>query len=300
MQDFLNRLGVDINVSFDLIFFSLIWVRCLAMAAVLPFLFGKPVPRMVMVGASAALAVFAYPHLMPETQPMLADNLLYLVMLYLKEAFYGFVIGFTVSILFHAFQSVGQMIDNQRGVSIARVLIPQLGEQGSLSGMFLFQFAMVLYLSFGGHLVFLDGFFMSYKSLPVLEFPVAGPGMFSLIDLLGQITGQIFMISLQLAAPVIIAILLTDIILGIANRVAPQINVWELGFNVKGYIGVLLLFVSITMIGTQVYHYTSVANLSAEKAVWYLEGNREVPEEEAPHEDGFPKAKDGVQRVITQ
>lgn len=300
MQDLLSRLGVDVNVSFVLIFFSLIWVRCLAMAAVLPFLFGKPVPRMVMVGASVTLAVFAYPHLVPQTAPMLADNLLYLIMLYLKEAFYGFIIGFTVSILFHAFQSVGQMIDNQRGVSIARVLIPQLGEQGSLSGMFLFQFAMVLYLSFGGHRVFLDGFFMSYTKLPVLEFPVAGPGMFSLIDLLGQITGQIFLISLQLAAPVIIAILLTDIILGIANRVAPQINVWELGFNVKGYIGVLLLFVSITMIGTQVYHYTSVANESAEKAVWFLEGHAEVPEEEPGPEEGFPKAKDGVPQVITE
>lgn len=290
MQDLLNRLGVDINVGFSLIFLSLIWVRILAMASVIPFLFGKPVPRMVMVGSSAALAIFAYPHLVPAVAPTLPENMLFIIMLYLKEAFYGFVIGFAVSILFHAFQAVGQMIDNQRGVSIARVLIPQLGEQGSISGLFLFQFALVLYLAVGGHRVFLEGFFLSYQALPVLEFPTAGPGMFPLMDLLTMVTGQIFYIALQLAGPVIIAILLVDIIMGIANRIAPQINVWEMSFNAKGYVGVLLLFASITMIGKQVFRYTDVANRTSVQTVWYLQGREVVPPEvEAMPEEGLPQ-----------
>jgi flagellar biosynthetic protein FliR len=301
MQDLLNRLGVNINVTFSLIFFTLIWVRILAMAAVLPFLFGKPVPRTIMVGASAALAVFAYPNLVPLQPPELPPDLLFLTVLYLKEAFIGFVLGFAVGIIFHAFQAVGQMIDNQRGMSIARVLVPALGEQAALSGLFLFQFAVVIYLSFGGHRVFFEGFMNSYKVLPVLEFPSTGPGLFALMDLLTKFTGQIFYIAMQLAAPVIIAILLVDIIMGIANRIAPQINVWEMSFNAKGYVGILLLFASITMIGKQIYRYSDVANRNIGLAVSYMEGREVIPEGEAPPpEEGVPKPEAGPPQVITE
>lgn len=301
MEELLSRLGVDVNVNFSFIFLTLIWVRVLAMSAMIPFLFGKPVPGHVKVGLSIILALYAYPHIVPAQPPELSSNLLFIIMLYLKEAFYGFIIGFTVSILFYAFQCVGQMIDNQRGVSIARVLIPQLGEQGSISGLFLFQLALVLYLALGGHLVFLDTFYMSFKQLPVLAFPTAGPGMLSLIDLLGQLTGMIFAISLQLAGPVIIAILLADIILGLANRISPQINVWELGFNVKGYTGILLLALSITMIGGQVVRFTNMANQGAAKAIWYMEGHAEPAlEEEGGPEEGLPKSREGAPEVITK
>jgi flagellar biosynthetic protein FliR len=301
MQELLSRLGVDVNVNFSFIFLTLIWVRVLAMSATIPFLFGKPVPNHVKVGLSIVLALYAYPHLVPATPPELSSNLLFIILLYLKEAFYGFCLGFAVSILFHAFQSVGQMIDNQRGVSIARILIPQLGQQGSISGLFLFQLALVLYLSLGGHLVFLDAFYMSFKQLPVLAFPTAGPGMLSLIDLLASMSGMIFSVALQLAGPVIIAILMADIILGLANRISPQINVWELGFNVKGYTGILLLAISITMISGQIVRYTEMANQGVSKAVYYLEGHKNPDlEEEAPHEDGLPKELEGPPPVISQ
>ena len=300
MQEFLGRIGVNINIAFSLIFLSLVWVRVLAMTSMLPFLFGKPVPRYVVVGASMALALFVYPAIVPKEPPPLDQNHLVLVVLYLKEAFYGVVIGMSVAILFHAFESVGQMIDNQRGVSIARLLIPQLGEQGSLSGAFLFQLGIVIYLLFGGHLMFLDAFFRSYQVLPVLGFPTMGPGLFPMMDLFMRVTGEVLYIALQMAAPVIIAIFLADIILGIANRVAPQINVWELGFHIKGYIGILLLFVALTMIGQQMEHYALESNQYADQVIELLQGK--IPPgfpEATPPEEGLPKPEEGVPAVKT-
>jgi len=301
MEQLLSRLGVDINVNFSFIFLSLIWVRVLAMSAMIPFLFGKPVPNHVKVGLSIVLALYVYPHIVPSPPPELSTNMLFIIMLYLKEAFYGFIIGFTVSIVFYAFQSVGQMIDNQRGASIARILIPQLAQQGSISGLFLFQLSLVLYLSMGGHLVFLDTFFMSFQQLPVLAFPSAGPGMFSLIELLAHMSGMIFAIALQLAGPVIIAILMADIILGLANRISPQINVWELGFNVKGYTGILLLALSVTMIAGQIVRFTDMGNEAGAKAIWYLEGHADpaLQEEGAP-EEGLRKPEGDLPDVITK
>lgn len=300
MQEFLGRIGVNINVAFSLIFLSLVWVRVLAMTSVIPFLFGKPVPRYVVVGASMVLALFVYPNIVPKTPPALPPDHLVLVVLYLKEAFYGLAIGMSAAIFFHAFESVGQMIDNQRGMSIARVLIPQLGEQGSITGVFLFQLGIVLYLAFGGHRLFLDAFFRSYEVLPILAFPTIGPGLFPMMDLFMRITGQVLYIALQMSAPVIIAIFFADIILGIANRVAPQINVWELGFHVKGYIGILLLFVALTMIGEQIHHYTDQSNQYAGQVIELLQGKipEGLPEEAPAPEEGLPKPEAGPPPVI--
>lgn len=298
LQDVLARVGVTIDVAFNLIFLSLIWVRILAVAVVIPFLFGKPVPRYVVVGASMVLALFAFPNLVPSPPPPLTENFLALFMLYLKEAFYGLSIGFGVAILFYGLEAAGSMIDNQRGMSIARVLIPQLGEQGSITGSFLFQFAIVLYLVIGGHRLFFNSFFTSYKTLPVLAFPTAGAGLFPLMDLFIKITGEVIFIAIQLAAPVIIAIFLADIILGIANRVAPQINVWELGFNVKGYIGVLLLFVAITMIGDQIVHYSLKSGQYSGQVIEYLEGKTAVEEPDIPIEELLKREQVEIPPVV--
>lgn len=288
MQELVDKLGVNINVTFHLLFLSLVWVRVLAMTSVIPFLFGKPVPRYVVVASSMVLAVFVYPYIVPAVPPELTGHIFTLVMLYVKELFYGLMIGMSVSIIFHSFAAVGQMIDNQRGVSIARLLIPQLAEQGSISGLFLFQLGIVIYLVAGGHRFFLDSFFQSYAALPVLSFPTVGPGLYPMIDLFMRITGEVLYISLQMSAPVLIAIFMADIILGIANRVAPQINVWEMGFHVKGYVGILLLFIALTMIGEQMQSYTFKSNIYSERVIEYLQGK--VPEG-APQ---MPEPQEGV------
>ncbi|MBI2346364.1 MAG: flagellar biosynthetic protein FliR [Deltaproteobacteria bacterium] len=244
----LEQLGVRIDFQFVFIFATLIWTRTLTMVAVVPFLFGKPVPMPVRVGASAVLALFAYPHLVPAASPEILQGLGALIGLYLKEAFIGLTIGFTVAMIFYGFEAAGGIIDDQRGMSIARVLIPELGSMGSLGGQFLFGLAVVTYLTIGGHLFFFKAFFESFALMPVLAFPDVGPGLMPLIDFFLRITGHVFVIAFQIATPVIIAVLVADIILGVANRVAPQINVWELGFTLKGYIGVLMLALTLTVI----------------------------------------------------
>jgi len=251
----MGRLGINANFSFPLIFASLIWVRLLAIMTVVPFLFGKPVPKTVRIGASMVLAAFAYKYLLPAVPPPVTEDMILLSMLYLKEAFFGLVIGFAAGLIFYGFEAAGQMIDAQRGMSIARILIPELGTQSSIFGTMLFQLAVVTYLTIGGHLLFLNAVYESYQILPVFDFPAVGTGLMPLMDFFMVLTAKIFVLAVQIAAPVIIAILIADIILGVANRIAPQINVWELGFNVKGYLGVLAIFWAITMVVEQMEHY---------------------------------------------
>ncbi len=252
----MRKLGINVNFTFTLIFASLIWVRLLTIMTIIPFLFGKTVPKTVRIGASMVMAAFAYKYLIRAEHPPITEDMIVLAALYLKEAFIGMLIGFGAGLIFYGFEAAGQMIDSQRGMSIARLLIPELGTQSSLSGMFLFQLSIVIFLSIGGHDLFLNAVFGSYQILPLFEFPNIDPGLLPLMDFFMKLTAQILVLSVQIAAPVIITILIADIILGVANRIAPQINVWELGFNVKGYLGVLALFWAITLIVGQMEHYT--------------------------------------------
>lgn len=273
------QLGINVNYSFAFVFATLLWVRILAIVAIIPFLFGKSVPQTIRVAASFILMLFVFTHLYPKTPPVITENHFVLVALYIKEILVGVTIGLAASLIFYGFEAAGQMIDNQRGVSIARVLIPQLGEMSSLSGQFLFQLAIVIYLSLGGHLFFFKTLFESYQLIPIFEFPSIQPGMLPLLNLFIDVSADIIIMALQLASPVIIAILIADIILGVANRIAPQINVWELGFNVKGFIGILFLFLSMTLVVTQIERYTQKINMFTVHAIQLMKG-KTIPQYE--------------------
>lgn len=298
MQDILSRIGVDINIAYYLVCYLLVWVRVLSMLSVIPFLFAKPVPRYVVVAVSMVLAAFIYPYALPDKQVELTEDKIVLVALFLKELFYGLMIGTAVSIIFQGYSAVGQMIDSQRGMSIARLLIPQLSEQGSISSMFLFLLGVVVYLTVGGHCAFFDAFFMSYKTLPILEFPLTGADLFPAMDLFMRITAEVIYMAMQLSAPIIIAIFIADIVLGIANRMAPQIDVWSMGFTIKGYVGILLLFVAMTAMGEQFVVYGDRANSYASQMIDLL-GKKEIlpPLPEPPPEEGMPKIEDGAPAV---
>lgn len=289
MEQYLQRLGLNLTFPFVLIVAGLIWVRALAMISVIPFLFGRATPRTARLGTSVILTIFLYPILAAPELSVEGIDTLALFTLFFKEVIIGLSLGFAASLFFYGFQAAGQMIDNQRGVSLARILIPELGEQVSISANFLFHFAVVIFLVIGGHRLFLKAFAESYLVLPLLEFPPSVEGLLPVMDLFGTMTAKVLFLSVQLAAPVIIAILMVDIILGVANRFAPQINVWELGFNVRGYVGVLMLFLSVGFIGSQVIHYTGESDKEVRTMIeFFKEGpppSPEIPEAplEAPH-----------------
>ncbi len=287
IDKYLQGLNLNLDLTFLLTVGGLIWVRCLSVISVIPFLFGKNTPRTTRVGASVILTIFLYPILATPDLSIKGSDTLHLFALFFKEMLFGLSLGFAVSMIFYGFQGAGQMIDNQRGVSLARILIPELGEQVSISGAFLFHFATVLFLVLGGHRLFFKAFAESYLVLPILSFPPSVEGLYPLMDFFGKITAEVFVLSVQLAAPVIIAVLIADIILGVANRFAPQINVWELGFNIRGYLGILILFLSLPFIASQVEHYTARTTREVNRVIEFFKEKPalEEPAEATPEEE---------------
>lgn len=282
----MNLIEIQQGLTSNIVYASLLWVRLLAVTATVPFLFGKPVPKSVRTAAAFLFMMYLFPRLRPTEFPEIIHDNFMLSLLFIKEALVGLVIGLGASMVLYGFDGAGRMIDNQRGMSLARILIPQLGEMGSVSGQFLFQLSIVVFLVIGGHHQFFDALFNSYISIPIFVVPDIQTSFWPLMKLFVMMTGQVIILSVQIAAPVILAILMADIILAVANRIAPQINVWELGFNVKGYVGILMLFVSMTMVVKQMGKQSLIAEQQNRWAIELLQGKipealRENPENEA-------------------
>lgn len=250
MDKIAEALGIKIDFYAAFLTWGLLFTRITVMLLLTPFLGTRAIPTRARTAMALALSVFFYPILVHPILGDFPENHGILFALYLKEAFFGFTIGFSTIMVFYALESAGRIVDHQRGGANAQVFVPQLG-QVSIFGLFNFWLAIALFLSIGGHRHFLEAFFLSFKTVPLLSLPDLEPGLSPFLQLLVRLSGDVLVIAVQLAAPVLITIFLIDLVLGIANKMAPQINVFELGFAVKGYAGPLMIYVSLLVLVSQ-------------------------------------------------
>jgi len=249
---------------------TLIMIRFAMITAVIPFLVGKPVPGMIRLGFSLVMVIFLYPYLAPADHSLMPSAPMLVLLLYMKEAFYGVAIGITGGIVFHAFEGAGGIVDNQRGAAQARLLIPQLGEQSSLFGNLNFLLGIVIFLSIDGHLYFLKAVVESYDKLPLLELPHARIDLLAMVDEFIKNTGMVLVLSLQLTAPVLISIFVADVVLGIMSKSAPAINVYELGFAVRGILGVVIYYLALPIVATQMGKVSLTMIGQVERVIHFL------------------------------
>ncbi|MEW6363718.1 MAG: flagellar biosynthetic protein FliR [Acidobacteriota bacterium] len=223
-----------------LLFLALI--RWTAIVQFCPFLGGKLVPGPVKMGLAMVMAWFTTPWLSHQLAVPLGLNAIGWWIAAFHEITIGLLIGFGSSLVFFAANMGGQFLDSVRGTTMANLLVPQLQIQTSLLGDFYFQLFVVLYVLVGGHLWFLSAVIDSYQLFPPIGlFPKTAV----LNDAFIRMTGSMFGIMLKVVAPAILVLILADVILGVANRMAPQMDVFFMGMALKPIVGLLVVALSI-------------------------------------------------------
>ena len=165
------------------------------------------------------------------------DMLRYLVVL-VKEIVIGLAMGFLVSLMFAAIQMAGAYVDLQVGFGFAQVIDPMSSEHNAVIGQFQNLVATLLFLVVNGHHLMIMGLADSFAVVPIGKAafnPAAAGGMM-------QVFAIIFIAALKIGAPVVGAIFLTDVALGILARTVPQLNVFILGFPAKIIVGLAVVF----------------------------------------------------------
>ncbi len=154
-----------------------------------------------------------------------------------KEAVIGLAIGFVASLFFSAIQMSGQFLDTQIGFGIVNIFDVHSGQQVPLMGNFQYMLALLLFLVLDLHHVVIQALFDSYQWLPLMGKPV----FLNTADFMIQATGNTLVIAFQLAMPVIMVTMLSDVALGILARTMPQLNIFVVGIPLKISLGVFMM-----------------------------------------------------------
>jgi flagellar biosynthetic protein FliR len=257
LETILRTFEVGQSPQAFLVLVGLAFARMLSFLTIVPFFGGAAVPARVKVATATAFVIILYPSLeagLPKNAP-LGFGPVGFVALLVKEAFVGFTLGFVASLVFEAVQVAGRVIDFQRGSTLAEMFAPQLQTRVSELGQFKLQLAIVLFLLIGAHHAFIGSLLRSFEIVPAFGYPHFQAGWTPAAALITQMTGGVLAIGIQLAAPAMIALLLTDLFFGIINRVAPQINVFFLSLPVKMAVGLVVVLLALPLYRDRYIYY---------------------------------------------
>lgn len=216
--------------------------RILPIIGMSPFFGARLLPHPVKVTFGISLFVIFLPVMLANITTPVSFSL-WMILLVLKEIFIGFALGFIMSTPFTIVQSVGIIIDHQRGGASLMVNDPTIQNQSSPIGTMLNFVLIYIFFLMDGPFLFMEAISNSYEVLPPDR--LLSPSFFAEENTFWRIQIELFnkvmVISTQLAAPALIAILMTDCFLGIANRLAPQVQITFLGMPLKSLLAILVM-----------------------------------------------------------
>jgi flagellar biosynthetic protein FliR len=163
----------------------------------------------------------------------------------LKEIVVGLGFAFSIACLFAAFAAAGSMIDTQIGFNFGSLVDPVTNQQsGSMSQLYS-MVAVAVFIAIDGEAWVIRGLARTYDLVPLLRTPSLGRLTASVASAFVGVLSS----ALEIAAPVLLALILTDVAFGVVSRVVPQLNVFAVGFPAKIVVGLLVVGASLPFLG---------------------------------------------------
>ena len=156
----------------------------------------------------------------------------------------GLAIGFTVRLVFAAFELAGQVVGFQMGLGFAAFFEPSTSAQSSAMGRFYANMAALLFIVLNGHLLVLMAVVHSFTAFPVDQNFLQALVAMKLQDLGANLFASAFWIAL----PVVAMLMFANLALGIISRVAPQMNIYAIGFPVTLAVGLIAVAATLPML----------------------------------------------------
>jgi len=215
-----------------------IGVRLSGLMLFAPFLGSNVIPARIKAALVLGLTFLIYP-MVSRTWVLLP--LSEWPLLVLRELIVGIALGIATQVVFEAVQMAGQVLSVQMGYSLINILDPNTQVDTTVVAMFHQSIAMLIFLRLDVHLWLLRAVGNSFAYLPPGSASLSKPLVTALIG-----AGTAILITgVQIAAPVLSATLLTDIVLGLLGKASPQLPLMLLGPAVKSLLGLSILFASL-------------------------------------------------------
>jgi type III secretory pathway component EscT len=232
--------------------FFLFLGRMLPIITLSPFFGSRVLPHPVKVAFAICLFTIYVPQLLQVTTVAPQFNFMLLFQL-IKEMFIGIIIGNIMSLPFIIVQSAGMMIDHQRGGASLMVNDPTIQNQSSPLATLFNMVLIYLFYMVDGPFKFIEAISLSYDVIPPDKFishMFFSPTGLSMEQMIG-LFNKVMIMSIQLATPALIIILMTDSFLGLANRLAPQVQISFLGMPLKSLLALAVIALGWRFLVTQ-------------------------------------------------
>ncbi|HJV88491.1 MAG TPA: flagellar biosynthetic protein FliR [Noviherbaspirillum sp.] len=227
---------------------SFIWplTRILGLITTAPLYGNASVPVTVKIGIGVMLSLVIAPIIppIPAMDPMSLPGLLILA----QQLIIGLAMGFSMRIVFSTVELGGEVAGLTMGFGFATFFDPQTRGRSSAISQFLALLMLMLFLATNTHLLLLSTLAESFTTLPISATPLGGKSLKQVVDW-GSL---IFSAGLQLSLPIIAALLITNIALGILTRAAPQLNLFGIGFPITLGVGFIIIGLVLPYLATPI------------------------------------------------
>lgn len=220
--------------------FTLVLTRTSGLVMTAPIFGTQSLPRQVRVLLAVAISLLITPVLLKTTMPPVT-NLAEYGRLLANEALIGLLLGLGTNILFSGIQVTGQIVSQMSGLSLADVFSPGFDEDVSVFSHLFYFLMLAVFVCVGGHQIVVESLLETFVALPPAHAPLGG----GFVDVLVSILTQAFVLGIRAGAPLLTALLLSNLVLGLISRTLPQINVIAVGFGVNALLAMGVLFLSI-------------------------------------------------------
>jgi flagellar biosynthesis protein FliR len=218
--------------------------RVLGLMSAAPVFNNISIPARVRLLAGLAIG-FALAPALPPMPNVAAGSWMGLAIL-AQQIVIGVLMGFTLRLVFSAVNLAGELIGLQMGLSFAVFYDPQNAGQTPVLAEFLSLLTTLFFLAMNGHLLTLSVLAESFHLLPVTTEPVSAKGFAAVVHW----AATLFSAGLLLSLPLVAALLIANLAMGVLSRVAPQLNLFAIGFPVTMVAGFTVLMISLPYLGT--------------------------------------------------
>ena len=256
MNQLLNQIGQQ-----QLAGFILVLARVSPLFVLAPVFSSKMLPARARGVAAVALSFGLAPwalhgHHIPMDVMQLAGMVL-------KELLVGLSYAFALGAVFAAVSVAGSLLDTAMGFSMGSLIDPITGNQSTILNQLYAMVGVLIFIAIDGDHWMIEGLARTYQLLPMTKFPSIN----ALVGGADKAFVSIFGSAIELAAPVMLAALLTDCALGLVARVMPQLNVFSVSFPAKIAVGLLVMGVSLPFVGGWISDQVQVSVSSALQSI---------------------------------
>lgn len=237
-QQLLAALGVR-----NVVGFFLVLARISPLFLIAPMFSSKQVPARARTIVAFAFALGLYP--LAIAGQTLPTKVLAIVALLVKELLVGLAFALTVALMFSAIEMAGSILDFMVGFAFGASLDPITGNQSAVLAKVYSLVAVAIFIVINGDAWLIQGLSRTFDIVPL----ASSPDFASMGEAVVAVFTNIFSAALEVAAPVLIACVLTDVGFGVVSRVVPQLNVFAVGFPVKVIVGLVVVTASLPFVG---------------------------------------------------